>query len=330
MAVVTGWNYIDFDHVYLINRFRNIGGDPTIISPTNNLRKAYNHNKDASAFNNKDVREMPAHKLIIDYMELYKKWDQSIKIKESNDLNFVAGAILGEKFGKVSYMGDLKHLYATDKKNFMFYNVIDSVLVQLIHEKTKLIDILYGIGTLARICVNNAFSTLAVTEGFLREQMRAEKNIIFVRPSDDDEDDDMAAVEGSVSGGFVLNPIKGMSEYTMCYDFSSLYPTTMRQLNISTDSYKGQLPMLKNKRGEMVPDFTSKKCKFNNHDIDVDPTDIKLLNGAVFVNEDGIVVQQITKIFLDRKKYKGMMQAEHEKLEDLKKLRTELEQCVVR
>jgi hypothetical protein len=31
--------------------------------------------------------EMPAHRLIVDYMELYKKWDTSIKVKESQSLD---------------------------------------------------------------------------------------------------------------------------------------------------------------------------------------------------------------------------------------------------
>jgi len=30
-----------------------------------------------------------------------------------------------------------------------------------------------------------------------------------------------------------------MAMWTCCYDFASLYPTTMRQFNISADSYKG-------------------------------------------------------------------------------------------
>lgn len=311
MGVITGWNVVGFDWVFLVNRFRNIGGDPTMASPTGNLRKSFQPN---------DFSEMPAHKLIVDYMDLYKKdaWNSFVKIKESNALDYAAGKILGDQFGKVSYVGDLKYLYKTDKKKFMFYNVIDSILVQLIHEKTKMMDILYGIGTLARINIQNALSTLAVTEGILRGKLKIQKNIILCKA--EVEDLEVVAEEGSVGGGFVLPPVKGMSTWTTCYDFSSLYPTTIRELNISADSYKGQVPVKLN-NGRKQPDLNSKYSIFNGHQILIEKDDIILLNGSVFKNEEGVVAQAMREVYADRKKYKGMMMEEHEKLEDLKKIR---------
>lgn len=320
MAVLTGWNFISFDWTYLVNRYRNIGGDPTVSSPTSRLKEAFNRGERQT-----DFSEIPYHKIVVDYMELYAKWDQSIKVKESNSLDFVAGQILGEDFGKVSYTGDLKKLYETDKEKFMFYNVIDSILVQLIHEKTKYIDILYGMATLGRITAKNAISTLALTEGILRKKLKEKKNILLCKKTEDSENDSKI---GSVAGGFVLPPVRGMAAWTCCYDFSSLYPTTIRLLNISADSYKGQLPYIF-VNGEYVPDFNANYSLFNGKKIYLDENDIVLLNGSVFVNEIGVVSEVMGDVYSDRKMNKKLMQEAYEKYNELKKLKKEVEESIL-
>ncbi len=250
---------------------------------------------------------MPAHRLIIDYMELYQKWDTTIKVKESDSLDFVSYNIL--KLRKVNYEGTLKTLAKQDYKKFIYYNAVDSILVQKIHEKTKWIDILYGISTLSRIRVLDAYSTLPVTEGILRKKLKKERNIILCRLENDSMQQNLVDdAEKAVKGGWVKDPVKGkMATWVSCYDFASLYPTTMRMFNISADSYKGVLS----------PD--KKYAIFNDHRVDLEPTDIILLNGTVFKNETGVVNQVMTDIYGDRKKYKGMMNKDREDIEEYKR-----------
>jgi DNA polymerase elongation subunit (family B) len=298
MAVITGWNFIAYDWVFLVNRARKIGVDPTYASLTRNLKEPKNP---------QDFAELPAHRIIVDYMELFSKWDTSIKVKESNALDFVASKVLGVK--KVNYEGNLKILYETDFKNFIFYNAIDSILVQLIHEKSKYIDILYGVGTLSKITVTSAFSTLAVTEGILRRKLRDQKNIVLCKLDNTVEN---SSDEG-IKGGWVKDPIVGLASWTVCFDFASLYPTTMREFNISADSYKGQ--RIKNK------DYSL----FNGHQIPLEKNDIITINGSVFRNETGVVKQVMSDIYSDRKRYKGIMMQKHEELEETKRKIKELE-----
>jgi DNA polymerase elongation subunit (family B) len=302
MAVITGWNVKHYDWVFLVNRARNIGIDPCVSSITGKLTKE--RPKDLNNY-----FEAPAHKVIIDYMEIFDKWDTSIKVKESNALDFVSEKVLGIK--KVNYEGNLKILYETDFKKFIYYNVIDSILVQLIHEKTKLSNILYSIAVLSKITINSALSTLAITEGFLRTDLKNLKNIVLVK-------NDLADNEGGgVKGGWVKEPVRGMAEWTVCFDFSSLYPTTMRQFNISADSYKGQKVKDKN------------YALFNGYQIVVEPNDIITKNGSVFRREEGVVTKKISDIFKDRKRYKNMMMAKHIELENLKKEYEELEKQIM-
>jgi DNA polymerase elongation subunit (family B) len=302
MAVITGWNFTNYDWVFLVNRAEKLGLDPKISSPTNVLREDYKE---------KSFVKLPAHRVVVDYMELYEKWDTKVKVKESSSLDFVSEKLLNLK--KVNYEGNLKILYRDDYKKFIFYNAVDSILVQKIHEKMKYIDILYGISTLSKIKVLDSFSTLAVTEGILREKLKEQKNIIFCKLDDQDGYIDPNIIQNSspsVKGGWVKKPFKGMKTWICCYDFASLYPTTMREFNISADSYKGQI--MKNKEFSI----------FNGMKIPIEPTDIITLNGAVFKNEMGVVTQVMGDIYSNRKKYKKeMISANH----DIDELTKELE-----
>ena len=299
MPVIAGWNYTEYDHVFLVNRARKLGIDPSVASLTGLLREPYDMQK-------KTYCEYPAHRIVVDYMELFKKWDTSIRVKESIGLDFVSDNVLGLK--KVNYEGNLKTLYQTDYKKFIFYNAVDSILVQKIHEKMKLIDILYGISTLSRVKIQDSYNTLPVTEGILRRKLKKEKNVILCKLDRDQRE----VTEEGVLGGYVKEPVKGMSHWASCYDFASLYPTSMRMFNISVDSYKG---VISQDKSHVI---------FNNQKIDLEPNDIILLNGAVFRNEIGVVNQVMTDIYGDRKKYKGLMTQDAMDLDELKREEAEL------
>ena len=112
--------------------------------------------------------EVPAHRMIFDYMQLYEICDTSIKVKESSSLDFVSSKLVG--VDKIKYNGSLQKLYEDDFETFMYYNAVDSVLVQKIHDARNYISIIYAISSLARIRIvdvvsqmNNALGSLAIT-----------------------------------------------------------------------------------------------------------------------------------------------------------------------
>ena len=321
MPVITGWNFLNYDWVFLVNRARILGIEPNVSSFTKKLTPSFEDNK---------FWEMPAHRLIVDYMELYDKWDTSVKVKESKSLDFVSESVLGVK--KVNYEGNLKILHETDYKKFIFYNAVDSVLVQKIHNKMKYIDILYGIATLSKIKVVDAYNTLPVTEGILRSKLKKEKNIVLCKR-------DVVETE-RVDGGWVKIPRKGMAQWTCCYDFASLYPTTMRQFNISADSYKGYVDreIIRSRKNQLTNHFKQfenmeyideEYAVFNNHRLKIDKNDLVLLNGAVFKNEMGVVNNVMGNIYADRKSYKKRMFKAHNDMEEYKKELEKLENDII-
>ena len=130
--------------------------------------------------------ELPAHRLIFDYMQLYEICDTSIKVKESSSLDFVSSKLVGVE--KIKYNGSLQKLYEDDFETFMYYNAVDSVLVQKIHEARNYISIISAISSLAQIRIvdvvsqmNNALGSLAITEGVLRNRFRNMDNIVLFR-----------------------------------------------------------------------------------------------------------------------------------------------------
>lgn len=300
MSVITGWYFVEYDWVFLVARARKLGIDPSVASFTKKMNIPFNFNPKGK----QKYAEIPQHRMVIDYMELFSKWDQSIKVKESDSLDFASEKLLGKEVKKVNYDGDLNRLHREDYKKFVFYNAVDSCLVQQIHKKMKYIDILYGMAVLGKIRVKDAMSTLALTEGILREKLRVQKNIILVKDNDNDDYGDDGG-SSSVKGGWVKEPIRGMATWTTCYDFASLYPSTMREFNISADSYKGQI--VKGK------DYSI----FNGHQIPKDPDDIVTLNGSVFKKEIGVITQVMGEIYSDRKKWKKVMMTKHEELTKL-------------
>jgi len=289
MQVLTGWNFVNYDWTFLVNRCRRLGIDPSVASFTRRLEKVW-----------KTEEELPFHRVVVDYMDLYKKWDSKIKVKESNALDFVAGKILG--VGKIAYTGSLQDLYNNDFRHYLFYNAVDTILVQFIHEKMRYIDIMFAISTLAKIRILDAVSTLRVTEGVLRNDFRDKKNIVLVKEFENDVNNER------VLGGFVKDPVKGMNKWVACYDFASLYPTTQRQNNIGPDTYKGM--KISNKFAE----FKGIKHEITNNDV-------VCANGAVFSKDFSVTCNKLSEIYFERKKYKKMM---FEKLTEVETLQKEL------
>ena len=290
-SVITGWNFVEYDWVYIVNRARKLGLDPSIVSPTHLLDKPFNKvvSDDEKEDKKRKVKyeELPRHRVVVDYMDLYKKWDTSIKVKESAALDFVSTKLLN--VGKIKYDGDLQQLYDEDLEKYLFYNAADSVLVKLIHEKTKFANIMYAISALSKVRILDAVTTLRVTEGIIREDYRDKLNIVLFKDYDDSQS------EEKIAGGYVKVPHKGMNKWVACYDFASLYPTNIRQFNLSPETFRGYV---------CKDDPKYSIWKHKKYLIKED--DLVAVNGTVFCRGDSVVVNRLTQIYFDRKKNKKL------------------------
>ncbi len=295
-AVISGWNFLNYDWTFIVNRCKRLGIDPSRTSLTGSTVDIF-----GTPYN------VPQHKLVVDYMEIYRKWDTSIKVKENDSLNWVGQKILKMNHAaKVAYDGSLMDLYNNDFEKYVFYNAVDTVLCQLIHESARYIDIAYAIASQAKIRLNdfgmkNLSTALVQTEGFLRERFRDEMNIVFTKET---PETDIEPIEG----GWVKPPAKGMNKWVNTYDFSSLYPTVMRQWNIAPEMYVGKLD----------PQDPRYAVYENRRTLVDDSIHIVCVNQTVFRRGDSVTVKFLEELFSQRKKNKNMMNDELKKYDLLK------------
>lgn len=305
MPVLTGWNFLQYDWLFLVNRSRKLSKwmngkeykiNPAESSPIKKLSKIWG-----------SEYEVPVHRMIFDYMQLYEICDTSIKVKESSSLDFVSSKLVG--VDKIKYTGSLQKLYEDDFETFMYYNAVDSVLVQKIHDSRNYISIIYAISSLAQIRIvdvvsqmNNALASLAITEGVLRNRFRKQDNIVLFK-------EDRGDAESTIAGGWVKDPVVGMNRWVVCYDFASLYPTTQRQFFIAPENFVG------------IQHPTNKSICDNGREID--PVNhVVCVNGAVFNKRLSPTLKMLEDVYADRKKAKKVMMA---KKEEYKALQDEIE-----
>jgi DNA polymerase elongation subunit (family B) len=259
--------------------------------------------------------ELPAHRMIFDYMQLYEISDTSIKVKESSSLDFVSSKLVG--VDKIKYSGSLQALYENDFETFMYYNAVDSVLVQKIHEARNYVSIIYAISSLSQIKIvdvisqsNNALASLAITEGVLRNRFRKQDNVVLFKG----EKDDSTGGNGTIAGGWVKEPIVGMNRWLTIYDFSSMYPSCQIQFFISPENYIGS------------QDPNNKEyCKSGRK---IEENHVVCVDGSVFNKRDSPTINMLKDIFKERKVKKKIMMGKKDELklvlDEIKKLEAEL------
>lgn len=280
---LTGWYFLDFDWKYLITRARKLEIPVEKSSPSNKLT---------------GMHETPMHKVIVDYKEIYEKWDKTLK--ENLTLDWTAKARLG--LSKIKYPGSLKDLYHNDFNLFVFYNAVDTHLVNLLDKKTSVADIFFKLGTLTKSEYQKAFSPVHMTENVLCRGL-LEKNLVMI-PIESKK-----SKEKKYKGAHVHKPKVGLYEYVAAFDFASLYPNVMRQFNISPESYLGQVD-----EEESSTMFDYKKDKVENLD-----DKIVCANGAIFDKQNSVLRTALDYFYDKRKQAKYQSYEVEKEIEILKK-----------
>lgn len=275
MPLITGWNVIGYDWMYLVNRCKRLNIDPSPCSPSHKLTG------DA---------QLPMHKLIVDYLDVYKKWDRVIDIKENNTLDYVAKAALGIQ--KVKYSGTLQDLYENDFESYIYYNAVDTKLVELIDKKINTLTTFLTLGNITQVEANRAYSPIWMAEAVMTRENYSRRRV-FPRT------DKATKKREKYEGAFVVDPKMGLYEWVASFDFASLYPSIMRQWNISPESYVKNIDAID----------TYDESKY-----------IKTSSGALFKkDEDSVFKTILTDYYGKRKATKKQYMEIEEEIEQLKK-----------
>lgn len=221
-TILTGWNFWGYDWKYIVNRCKRLNLDISWMSPTKQWYKYGIRNR-----GNKEYIMLPQHKLIVDYMTIYKKWDRTIDVKENDSLDYVAEQATGVQ--KVKYSGTFTDLYEKDYDKYVFYNAIDSVLVEEIHNHLKTMNTFLSLGNITKVEAMNAFSPISMLEATL-VRYAYPRGIVFPK-------NEFNSQKSTYEGAFVFEPKPGLYAWVSSFDFASLYPTIIRQFKISIENF---------------------------------------------------------------------------------------------
>jgi DNA polymerase elongation subunit (family B) len=132
---------------------------------------------------------------------------------------------------------------------------------------------------MSQISIFKAASPVAITESLLCREFLGRNLVMATDPKAPQ------AKRESFEGAFVKEPITGMHSAVACFDFASLYPSVMRQLNVSPESF------LKKVKPEKAIDEKADDR-------------IVSVTGAVYSTERSILKDVLTRLYDQRKEYK--------------------------
>lgn len=229
VPILAGWNSIGYDWCYVTSRIRNFY--PNISIKDSSWTKTLTF-KNYTNQRKEDIRlPHPMHTLVLDMMDIIDTEDAVVMpIKESLNLDYIAHESLGAN--KIEYSGSLQDLYNTDYPRYVFYNCIDSVLVQLIDKRFKTMDHIYMYSIYCTEKIGSCFSKIALTEALILKDFR-ERDVKIVYEKKEQVE------RGRLLGAHVNIPVPGLHNYVVCNDFSSLYPRSIECCNLSFDNFLG-------------------------------------------------------------------------------------------
>lgn len=225
--IISGWNSEFFDVPYLAERLFYAGGDRLLARfdvPGAGVPKK----EEVTRFGTSEIVRVFRGRAHLDYLALFKKF--TFEGRSSYKL----GNILQEEVnvGKLEYDGTLEELYNKDFERFTLYNLRDvSGLVQL-NRKLNFIMLANNMAHASTVKFDAVLGTVSFVETAITNHVHYELGKItrnkIIKESD------------KVEGAIVLTPHIGLHDWGGSVDLNSLYPNTIRSLNISPEMIVGQ------------------------------------------------------------------------------------------
>jgi DNA polymerase elongation subunit (family B) len=227
-TIITGWNSEYFDVPFLYYRIENQLGtnEANRLSP---LKKV----KFGQYMNDSPVELAGVNHL--DYMLLFKKYNAK------QEPSYRLGDI-GEKYAKLSkieYEGNLDRLFAEDINKFIEYNIRDVEILIELEKKFKFIELTVAICHLCHVPYEQIYLSTALNDGAIltylkRQGIVSPNKPTTTRPS-------LYDIKEEYAGGYLKDPVPGLYEWVIDLDFTSLYPSIIRSLNIGIETYVGRI-----------------------------------------------------------------------------------------
>lgn len=319
-TIISGWNSGYFDIPYMYYRMCKV------LSPEDASRLSPIGKINFSEYNTEQPIELGGINHL-DYMLLFKKF------VTKQEPSYRLGDI-GEKYvklTKIEYEGSLDRLFKEDVNKFIEYNVRDVEIIIELEKKLKFIDLTIAICHLCHTPYEQIYMSTTLNDGailtYLKRQGIASPNKpTTINPSLKIKNEEL----DGYAGGYLKDPIPGLYEWVIDLDFTSLYPSIIRSLNIgietlvgrivNRDKYDNQWSLDELKEmddDELIvieklnPDFTTTKTQVTVkkiRDYILENNVIVAASGALFrTDKSSVVCEVLTDWFNKRVEYKNLM-----------------------
>lgn len=294
-VIITGWNVAVFDIPYVYMRMSNILGQNVAnrLSPINRVQsKTF-----ITMYGDEKLEVSIAGISTLDYIELYKKF--SFTTQASYSLDYISESELG--VGKLEYDGPIHKLRESNHQRYISYNIIDVERVLQIDDKRKFIDLCLSIGYYSKMQLQSVFSPIKTWDAILFNSLK-EDNLVIP--------ENISHVVQPYPGAFVKTPTPGAYKYILSFDLTSLYPSIIRQVNVSPETLIGQFNVAQ--MSEYI-DGTAPR-----------PSDVYSCSPSGWMydkEKEGILPLEVTKVFNQRKDWKNKMLPAKRNTEILKKIK---------
>jgi DNA polymerase elongation subunit (family B) len=227
--VLSGWNSEGYDIPYTVNRVTRVlsKDDTRRFCLWDQLPKGRTFER----FGNESQTYDLIGRVHLDYMQLYRKYTYEERHSYSLD------AILEYEGleGKTRFEGTLDALYNQNFRRFIEYNRQDVNGLAQLDKKLKFLDLANTLAHENTVLLQTTMGAVAVTEQAIINEAH-ERGLVVPNRKERYSDEDTQA-----AGAYVAVPKKGIHEYVGSIDINSLYPSTIRALNMGPETIVAQL-----------------------------------------------------------------------------------------
>ena len=302
-----------YDIPYLMERFKVLYGETRALSLLCRDKFPAFVNDGYDDFGNEQTQYKFVGRHHLDLMQLYRKF--TFEEKGSYRLDNIASIELKKK--KNEYEGDLGQLYRDNPYEFFLYSFQDTRLLKQMDEKLNHINIAISMSQNATMKYTSIFGSIKSIEGSIRNYCHYDREEPMVLLDKKDN------VKQKFPGAIVLDTKVGVYSWSMSIDLTSLYPSVIRSLNMSPETYVMQCI---EKHDDFIKVATKSEDiidirvfdggedsvisisgqEFNKFIKDNDM--VISANGSVFeTNFVGIIPEFLAKNFYERKEFKKKM-----------------------
>lgn len=276
--VVSGYNINNYDLPYLVKR---LGADADKLSPWKMMPEFI---ETVGKHGRKNLRPVIRGISCLDYYDLYTNGKFVQSEREEYTLEYISHYELGAHKTDYSEYGSLAKLYEHNPQKFIEYNIHDVELVEKLEDKLGFMNLVFTMAYDAKVNFVDTLGTVRIWENIARNHLQSRHLVALLKNGVESE-------TGKIRGGYVKNPKPGIYKWAVSFDASSLYPSLIRQLNISPESLVGiKYPSVADEIGSEAWNHQLEMARSNNWTL--------TSNGAAFKRDSkGFAVELMEKYY---------------------------------